>query len=137
MSRAGAYIAAACRRSPEALLTVQLATALADAQSYGVLDRNVVWWHTPNEMRASNAVGALRKAMGVRRGAPDFTFVLGDRAVLVELKSEKGKLSPDQKTVREQLHAAGGTLHVCKTVGEVFRVLHQAKFAKENPYAGR
>lgn len=134
---AGGYIAEACRRSPEVLLTVQLASTLEETQAHGILDPNVVWWHTPNEFKGDSSAGALRKAMGVRSGAPDFTFILGERAVLVELKSASGSLSPDQRKVRDRLDAAGGKLHVARSVAEVFGILHRAGFMKTNPYEGR
>lgn len=134
---AGGYIAAACRRSPEVLLTVQLASTLTETQAHGILDPNVVWWHTPNEGHGDPAVGALRKAMGVRSGAPDFVFILGERAVLIELKSASGSLSPGQRQVRDKLDAAGGKLHVARSVSEVFGILHRAGFMKTNPYEGR
>ena len=136
-SGAGGYIAAASRRSPEVLLTIQVASTLAESQAHGILDPNVAWWHTPNEYKGTPQAGALRKAMGVRSGAPDFVFILGERAVLIELKSASGSLSPGQRQVRDKLDAAGGKLHVARSVSEVFGILHRAGFMKTNPYEGR
>lgn len=129
---AGGYINAACRKSPETDLTVRLVRVLHEAEAMKVLKPDLVWWHTANEGKLRSAVeGALRKAMGVKAGAPDFVFILGPRAVIVELKGPTGSLSPEQRLMREQIHAQGGIYAVCKSVEAVFAALDEAGMLKE------
>lgn len=51
------------------------------------------------------------KACGMQPGWPDMCIVM-DQLIWIELKMEKGRLSDDQKTVHNQLRAAGQTVHV-------------------------
>lgn len=44
-----------------------------------------------------------RRSRGSDPGFPDEVFVRGDRMLLVELKTQKGRMSPDQKRWREKL----------------------------------
>lgn len=132
VNNAAGYIAKACGRSPETKLTIQFVSMVREAQANGLVRPDVVWWHTPNEGKLRTpAEGALRAAMGVLSGAPDFVFVRGDRVALIELKSDSGSLSTNQRAIRDRMAAAGGKLHVCRTVDQCFVVLESAGMLRE------
>ncbi len=67
--------------------------------------------------------GAQLKAMGLAPGFPDililhpgdpYTFVLG-----LELKSAKGRQSPEQKAMAVSFRTVGGHYAVCRSIDEV------------------
>lgn len=69
----------------------------------------VIYYHVPNGGLRNKREAAKLKAYGLRAGVPDFAFVLpplGQSAYL-ELKAPKGRLSPEQKTFRDEAIAAG------------------------------
>lgn len=47
------------------------------------------------------------KASTIAKGWPDFTVLLGQRAVCIEFKAEGGKVDPDQRERISELQAAG------------------------------
>jgi hypothetical protein len=68
---------------------------------------------------ASAAEGARRKRLGALPGWPDLGVFWSGRAVLLELKRERGGyLSPAQKALHPRLAAAGFPVAVCHTVVE-------------------
>lgn len=50
-------------------------------------------------------------------GDPDFVVLRGHSALCIEMKTEKGALSDDQKKRHEELNAAGVTVHVVRDIG--------------------
>lgn len=58
------------------------------------------------------------KASGVVSGIPDMICVYGGKPVGFELKTETGKLSPDQKAVHEIWLYHGITVHVVRSFEE-------------------
>ena len=68
-----------------------------------------------NAGKRSERDGARRKALGMAAGEPDLRLYFpGGRLVLVELKRQKGVLSPAQKIRIPALRALGFTVHVLK-----------------------
>lgn len=57
------------------------------------------WYHT-HDSRRSNA------------GFPDLTLVRGDRLLFVELKTERGRLSPEQFAWLEALNETPAEIHI-------------------------
>ncbi len=68
---------------------------------------NVFCTHIPNGEKRSQVTGAILRAMGVRRGMPDLLFLQDGKAYFLELKTRKGRLSPDQVAVHAALRDAG------------------------------
>jgi hypothetical protein len=64
---------------------------------------NCVWFHVPNEYVIRDNIDRARvrkrHCMGMISGAPDFVFIKNDEpmTLLLELKTDKGKLSDNQK----------------------------------------
>lgn len=72
--------------------------------------------------------GAQLKAMGVQPGWPDILVLHeGNRlgAVGIELKSEKGVQSDEQKAVMEMFHRLGAGYAIARTVEHVEVILRQ------------
>lgn len=84
------------RQRPEEIVQCAVAAWLRTQQ----FRLHCIWWHTPSTFD-SMQFGRRMKAAGHRSGIPDLTFVGTDKTCFVELKSEKGVLSGDQKKVRD------------------------------------
>lgn len=48
-------------------------------------------------------------------GWPDFTIIIGNRVLLIEMKTEKGAVSREQKELHERFKATGTTVHICRS----------------------
>lgn len=68
---------------------------------------DVIFWHTPNGESRDAQVGAKLKRMGVLKGVPDLFFPAYQ--LFIELKSDKGCLSKDQKKLKPTLEKLGYT----------------------------
>lgn len=64
-------------------------------------------WHVANERETNPISGAILRAKGVVRGAPDYVFNHKGRAYYFEFKSKDGTLSPDQVKVISALRTQG------------------------------
>ena len=71
--------------------------------------------------------GAIRKAMGVKAGMPDillwWTGKEGHKCAAIELKSDKGRLTPIQTATHAELSANGVPVAVCRCISEVYNAL--------------
>lgn len=76
------------------------------------------WFHVPNEGKRSVVTGSRNKAMGVVRGVPDLVLIWRGRSIGLELKTEKGRITEDQKLVQEAWTLAGGLYKVCRGYAE-------------------
>jgi hypothetical protein len=66
--------------------------------------------------------GSLRGA-GLKVGMPDCLIFHQGRAVGIELKTDKGKLTIQQETMHERLTKAGIPVYVCRSMDQVFESL--------------
>ena len=83
------------------------------------LPARVLWWHTANGENRSAITGARLKRMGVKRGMPDL-FVFHDRDLIgIELKTGKGRISPEQADVADRLVALGGSFILARSLDDV------------------
>lgn len=68
-----------------------------------------------NGKRSTKWEGAKSKALGMRPGETDLRIYTHDgRIILIELKTRKGSVSPEQKERHAQLALLGFTIHVVK-----------------------
>lgn len=67
--------------------------------------------------------GARLKAAGLLAGVPDILIVHRGRACFLELKSETGTLSENQKTAHKWIITAGGVVAVCRSIDDVKAML--------------
>lgn len=59
------------------------------------------------------------------RGWPDFEIVARNRVLLIEVKSEKGTLSRDQKNLHLRFQASGTTVHVCRRIEDAVQIVQE------------
>ena len=74
-------------------------------------------FHIPNERICSVQQGANLKRMGVKRGVPDLCMPVARGAyhgLFIEMKTESGTATSDQKWWGDQLKAQGYMWAVCK-----------------------
>ena len=79
-----------------------------------------LWWTSVNPVPAkSKAVAGMSKALGMRAGVPDFIFLYRGQALLIELKSSKGRESPAQREMSLLAAKAAVPTFICRSVDEV------------------
>lgn len=69
-------------------------------------------WHdaATNAPRRCQACGDVRRGPRNEAGLPDLLLIRGDRLLWVELKSQAGSTSPEQREMIGRLRAAGQTV---------------------------
>lgn len=87
-----------------------------------LLPDDCVAWSNENR-RNGIREGARRKARGCIAGVPDMEFHYRGRALCVELKAERGRLSPEQRVLHARLKAAGTPVAVCRSLDDVIDFL--------------
>lgn len=103
----------------ERRFTILVADYLARA-----LPPEILWSHFPAGENRTAATGALLSRMGLKRGWPDFVFVLrGGKAAFIELKAGTGKLSKEQRDHEKAAQALGAKWAECWSLEEVETVL--------------
>lgn len=76
-------------------------------------------FHVPNGGRRSLTEGRKFKMLGVRAGTPDLVLVHDGRTFFLELKSEKGRVSPEQHRFGEDARIAGAGWAVVRSIDDV------------------
>ncbi|TKZ16037.1 VRR-NUC domain-containing protein [Shimia litoralis] len=94
------------KSTPEADLQRAVVSALRFA-----LPKGAIVHHSPNEVTDPGRRGAIRQSilvgMGVHPGFADLLVLSDGRALFLELKSPKGRLSPRQAEFRDSVQAQG------------------------------
>ncbi len=104
------------RFAAEAALQKQVAALLRAYLPEGV-------WFTASlsGVKLTPAIAGQAKAAGMNRGAPDLSFIWPDGdTTYIELKADKGVLTPEQKALSETLK---GRLAVCRSTQDVWHAL--------------
>ncbi len=95
------------------------------------LDQNLpedTFWTTFPSGGGGEVRGYLLKDMGLKAGVPDILIFGNNTVTCVELKSEKGVLSEDQKIVIAKLEQLGFKTYLCKSLADVQQALHTQGF---------
>jgi hypothetical protein len=113
------------RVGPEDRLTIEVATMLRVATVEGRL--RATWSHLPHEAAGKGKFAAIymakAKAMGLIKGSADLVFVWAGGGGWIELKTETGSLTKEQREFRDWCIATGCNHALCRSVEEVQRVL--------------
>jgi len=80
------------------------------------------WFTTIGHGGGGKVRGGKLKSMGLKAGTPDI-LIIHNRAFWIELKTTKGRMSPEQRDVHEALVRAGACVAVCRSIPDVWRVL--------------
>lgn len=83
------------------------------------LPDDAVAFHPANGEARNPVTAARLKGMGVVPGVPDLVLIWKGRAIGIELKTARGRVSPSQKAMAERWTLAGGLYHVCRSVEDV------------------
>ena len=95
-------------------------TAVGDA-----LDWNGWWWDHSRPARRKDGQWVTATQGSGSRGFPDIVAVRDDRTLFMELKADKGRVSPEQTDWIGRLNAAGQEAHIIRMPGdwEIFTAL--------------
>ena len=83
-------------------------------------------YHIPNEVKCTAAQGKFRKDIGVKSGVPDLCLPVargGYHGLYIELKTEKGRATENQKTWIQRLTEQGYLAKVCYGFDEAIRCI--------------
>jgi len=90
-----------------------------------VLDPEKTWWsgidHGAGKMTPASA--GLRRARGVKRGLPDIIILFNSGLLGIELKSDKGRLSPEQIEAGNYWISLGHDIVVARSLEDVQEIL--------------
>lgn len=105
------------RAQPEQALQRQVAQFLAVA-----LDGNS-WFSSMPLGGGGRLRGAILHGLGVKRGLPDMLVINDGRAIWLELKAAKGRVSEGQQDCHAALSSARSPVAVCKSIDDVIAAL--------------
>ena len=84
-------------------------------------------WHTAldSSSKSSAVAGAQLKARGGKKGTPDHLVLWHGGVLFLEVKTRKGRASPEQFAVRDALQANGCHWALVRSVEDVETVLRE------------
>jgi hypothetical protein len=93
--------------------------------------RDTWWCHYPAGGRRNAVEAAILKGMGTRAGVPDLLLVKSGRLYCLELKSNRGRLSAEQKATHEALRRAGAVVDTAYDIDAAIGLLRAWKILLE------
>ena len=87
--------------------------------------KGVLYWHTPNGGKRQISEAAKFKRLGVLPGMPDLLLYRGGELYALELKTEQGRLSDDQKHALAELAKAGAITATAYGLDHALTILEQ------------
>lgn len=114
----GAFLPRKRPSGPPDATEAQIQRAIVDYLQWkgyclSITDRSRVW----------DARGRVRASRISMAGYPDLSLVIKGKAVFLEVKSAKGRLSPEQVRCHETLREHGATVFVVRGVDETIQCL--------------
>jgi hypothetical protein len=86
--------------------------------------RDVYWFAIPNAGRRTGRAGARLRQEGMRRGVADLCFMLpAGKCAWLEMKTENGRLSDEQKGFQARCLRLGHPYAIAKTIDEAIATL--------------
>jgi hypothetical protein len=86
--------------------------------------KGALFCHAPNGGKRSARVGAELKKSGVSRGVPDL-LVFAPVQAAIEIKTERGRVSPEQRAWLDALEAAGWRVYITRGLGQTLDTLKE------------
>lgn len=83
----------------------------------------VLWLHIPNEGLRAARTGAFLKRLGMVPGAADFLIVVRGIAHFLELKTAKGRQSPEQRAFQTWADGSGAAYMIARSPEAVRNIL--------------
>ena len=83
------------------------------------------WFHPANGGLRTVKTAALMKAMGVKAGIADIVLLWLGRVAFIELKTDKGRLSPAQIEFAGWCDLNGFAYYTCRSLSEIEAVLRR------------
>jgi hypothetical protein len=87
---------------------------------------NCIWWAVPNGGYRDVRTASKLKAEGVKPGVSDIMVLWGGRLICIELKTAKGRQSPEQKQWADDATLSGAAYYVARSVEQVEEFLDAA-----------
>lgn len=110
--------------------------AILDALNAALPERATRPWHTPNEGDHHVKFRNRLRDMGLRAGVGDLSFVLDGIYHEIEVKSARGRQSPEQERRQAEIWRAGGRYAVCRSVADLRDTLTAWGIAPAGPIPG-
>ena len=104
----------------------QLQAAVAEFLGFALPPHEAVFCSIPNGGKRAKATAGKLKAEGLQAGAPDLLILWRGRAIGLELKTGKGRLSAPQMAFSMRWTTAGGVYAVARSLEEVAALLDAA-----------
>lgn len=91
-----------------------------------------IFFHSvPNESKRTHYYGNHLKKMGLRSGVPDMIILKDGEVFYIELKSKNGKLTKNQKFIKEEIIENGGNYFLLNSIESI------NLFLKDNIYGNQ
>ena len=87
--------------------------------------QDVFWFHVPNGGWRSPIEASVFKGLGVKPGVPDLVLIGNGKPYGLELKTERGRLTPVQRTTQALLAAAGAEVATAYGLDQALEQLTQ------------
>jgi hypothetical protein len=76
------------------------------------------WWHVPNGGTRSIIEARKLKTMGVKAGVWDIHCYYNRQFSIIEMKTETGTYSPEQKVWGAEMKRMGANLYLCRSLDD-------------------
>jgi len=113
-------------KAPPAGSEHHLQAAVAEFLGFALPPHEAVFCSIPNGGKRNKATAGKLKAEGLQPGAPDLVILWKGRAIGLELKARRGRLSSAQLAFSMRWTTAGGVYAVARSLEEVADLLDAA-----------
>jgi hypothetical protein len=115
------------KRKPKSEQESTLQTQTAQWLSMQYPPEKYLYFHPPNGGKRDAITGAILKRQGVRRGVSDWIFLEprnGASGLIVELKTETGSMTAEQKEFLKMALQRGYVYAICRTLDNFIEIVN-------------